>query len=108
MQGAKSWHRREFQQEWQTPFPGKRLSAGHPHLVNPQCTENCGKPLQFLKGENFPMGNKRHTFFWTAIPAAKIAAVCDGKAQIGDLPAVVIYQMDIWYGILGTCMTLCH
>jgi len=41
------------------------------------------------------MGDKRHAFFRAAIPATQIAAVCDGKAQIGDRPAVIIYQGSI-------------
>jgi len=72
--------------------PGKRFSARHPDFIYSQCTKNSCETLQFFKGKNFLMGDKWHTLFRTAIPAAQIAAVCYGQTEICDRPLVVIYQ----------------
>jgi hypothetical protein len=82
-------------QKRQATPPGKWFTARHTDLVNPQIAENGCETLQFFKGKNFFMRNKRDTLFRTAIPAAQIAAVGNSQTQVSDISAVIVFKPKI-------------
>ena len=82
-------------QKRQATPPGKWFTARHTDLVNPQIAENGRETLQFFKGKNFFMRNKRDTLFRTAIPAAQIAAVGNSQTQVSDISAVIVFKPKI-------------
>ena len=63
--------------------PHQRLAACDPQFAHAQPNESAAKAVKLFQSQKIFFGQKRHVFRH-AIDAAKIAAIRDGQAQIGD------------------------
>ena len=66
--------------------PHQRLAAGDADLVGAQPDEGGAEPVQLLQRQQVPLRQERHVLRH-AVDAAKVAAVGDRNAEVGDGPA---------------------
>src|SRR6266850_787421 len=68
-------------------FADERLAAGDADFADAKAEENHGETVELRPGENFVVIAVVFRVGGAAVDAAKIAAVRDGDAQVGDLAA---------------------
>src|SRR5581483_6255330 len=63
----------------------QRLASGDAHFPNAHGHQNADKPLVFIPFEQVAGGHVLFGIGGAAIDAAKVAAICDRDAEIGNL-----------------------
>ena len=88
------WPRRRAQalEQGHHIAPDQGLAAGDAYLAGPQADEGRADAVQLLKRQHFPLRQERHVL-GHAVDAAKVAAVGDRYAEIGDGAAE---RIDHW------------